>query len=502
MSIKFPSSTKNWITLIGATIVAISLSMIVFLFSLTLLLGEHGTYLGLVTYILLPSVMIIGLIMIPLGMILKIRREKAGKEARDFGWPRVDLNDIHHRHAFFVFTIGTAIFLFLSAIGSYEAFHYTESTEFCGTLCHNVMIPEYTAYQNSPHAKVACVACHVGPGAGWYVRSKMSGLYQVYAVLANVYPKPIPTPIHNLRPAREVCEQCHWPQKFYAHKLRLETHYIPDEQNTRWDIRLIMKIGAEHSAHGLKEGIHWHINPDISVEYVALDKKREEIPWVRLTNKKTGEVQIFQDEENPIEPAQLDTLEIRTMDCIDCHNRPSHLYRPPAFFLNHAITAGAIPQELPEIKSVALELCGKEYETTEEAMQKIDEGIHAFYAENYPEIAEEKPEQIAQAIKGIQDEFKKNIFPEMKVRWDAYPNHIGHLEFNGCFRCHTDRHVSETGKTISKDCNQCHIINTQGTPDDMEVAMVGQSLEFKHPVDIDGAWREGLCTDCHTGLNP
>jgi hypothetical protein len=364
------------------------------------------------------------------------------------------------------------------------------------------MHPEYIAYQNSPHARVTCVQCHVGPGAGWYVRSKLSGLYQVYATLTDIYPRPIETPIHNLRPARETCEQCHWPQKFYARKLRLETHYLPDEQNTRWDIRLIMKIGAEHPALGLKEGIHWHINPTIRVEYAARDDKREDIAWVRYTNLTTGEVKIYQDEDNPLEPGQLDTLEIRTMDCIDCHNRPSHLYRSPTTFLNAALTAGEIPVQLPEIKSIALELCAEEYTTMDSALQAIAQGIRDFYRENYPEIAQNQPELIDRAVQGVQNAFSRNIFPDMRVRWDKYPNHIGHMEYKGCFRCHNNTHATETGETIRKDCNLCHAIGAQGTPEEMEVALLGQELEFKHPEDIDGAWKEMLCSDCHTGLNP
>ncbi len=502
MKIKLPPSSQNWISLIGATIAVISFFMIVFLFSVTIVLEQRATYLGLVIYILLPAVMVVGLILIPIGMYLKVRREQRTGEKLESKLPRIDLNDLRHRNAFFIFSIGTTIFLFLSAIGSYEAFHYTESTEFCGTLCHSVMNPEYTAYQNSPHARVGCVDCHVGPGADWYVRSKMSGLYQVYATVADIYPKPIPTPIKNLRPAREVCEQCHWPEKFYAHKLRLETHYLADEKNTQWNIQLVMKIGSEHPALGLKEGIHWHINPDVKVEYVATDETREEIAWVRYTNQETGEVKIYQDEYNTLSEAQLDTMEIRTMDCIDCHNRPSHLYRPPSKFVDEAMTAGNIPVELPEINSVALSICAEEYPSMDSAMTYIEKEVTSYYDDNYPELVKEKPQLVAKAINGIQNVFSKNIFPNMKVRWSAYPNHIGHMEFNGCFRCHNQTHATETGQTIRMECNLCHTIKAQGTPGNMEYAELNASLEFKHPVDIYGAWRESLCADCHTGMNP
>jgi hypothetical protein len=128
-----------------------------------------------------------GLFLIPLGMWLTIRRERRGEERLEPGWPRIDLNIPHQCNAALIFVIGTTVLLFLSAIGSYEAFHYTESTQFCGQLCHVVMEPEFAAHGDSPHARVVCVECHVGPGADWYVRSKLSGLYQVYAVLTDNY---------------------------------------------------------------------------------------------------------------------------------------------------------------------------------------------------------------------------------------------------------------------------------------------------------------------------
>jgi len=502
MKLKLPYSSQNWFSLIGATIAIISLFMIIFLFVIATVFEQQHSYLGLIVYILLPAIMITGLLLIPVGMIITIRRRKKGAKSEIVDWPKIDLNDLRHRNGFFIFAIGTTIFLFLSAVGSYEAFHFTESTEFCGTICHRVMDPEYIAYQHSPHARVRCVDCHVGSGADWYVRSKMSGLYQVYAVLANVYPKPIPTPINNLRPARETCERCHWPQKFYAQKLRLERHYLNDENSTQWDIRLKMKIGADHSALGLTEGIHWHINPDVLVEYIASDKRNEELPWVRYTNLKTSESIVYQDEDNPVEDSLIVAKNIRTMDCIDCHNRPSHSYRPPAFFVNDAITGGEIPHELPGIKSLAMEICAEEFTSSDSANNYIRTTIMEYYQSDYPELFEEQKPLVEKAIEGLQSAYSENIFPDMNVRWSAYPNHIGHLEFNGCFRCHNDTHISESGKTIDKDCDLCHTIEAQGESENMQFAEFGESLEIVHPADMGDDWKDALCTDCHTGLNP
>ena len=498
MQLKLPTSVYNWTSITGAVIAVISLFMIVFLFAISYFLDRGGSYLGLVIYIVLPAFLIVGLILIPIGMLKNYKKEKESEKKL----PYIDLNQISHRNAFLIFISGTIIFLFISAVGSYEAFHYTESTEFCGTLCHTVMEPEFTAYQHSAHARVSCVECHVGTGADWYVRSKLSGLYQVYAVLADNYPRPIETPIKNLRPAQETCEECHWPQQFYEHKLRFQKHFLSNESNTEWDISLMMKIGSAYSAKGLEEGIHWHINSDVQIEFVSLDDNEQEIPWVKYTNKKTGEVKTFVNEYSDFSEDMLDTMKIRTMDCIDCHNRPSHIYNPPAFFVNNALVSGDIPQSLPEIKLLSMEICSEIFPTKDSAETYIEESILEFYTDNYPEIVDTNYSLVERAIAGLKKEFNKNIFPEMKVRWDAYPNNIGHLEFNGCFRCHTDEHVAATGEIISKDCNLCHYIKAQGPADNLTVAPFNGSLEFKHPEDIDEMWKEGVCTDCHTGLNP
>lgn len=502
MKIRLPHSTRNWLSIAGATIALISFFMIVFLFAVSAFLDHGGSYLGLIIYIVLPAFLIAGLILIPIGMFLKKRRMKKSGEEEELKYPKIDLNDTRQRNAFKIFAIGTMFLLFFSAIGSYEAYHYTESVAFCGTVCHSVMHPEYTAYQNSPHSRVACVSCHVGSGANWYVKSKLSGVYQVYSVLTEAYSKPIPTPIENLRPARETCEECHWPEKFYDRKLVNQRHFLADENNSEWNLSMIMKISGKHSAEGLSEGIHWHINKDVVIEYAARDEKLLDIPWVKYTDKAAGKSYIYENEDEPLEEGTLDSLEIHTMDCMDCHNRPSHNYRPPAFFVNNGIAAGDIPKELPEIKAVALELCAEEFSTMDSALQNIENGIKNFYNDNYPDIAEEREELITQAIDGLQKRYRRNIFPEMKVRWESYPNHIGHVEFDGCFRCHTDLHSSEEGKVIEKDCNLCHTITAQGSPDSLETASVDSSLTFRHPTDIGGAWEFMLCTDCHTGLNP
>jgi len=501
MKRRLPVAAYNWTTVIGATLALISLFMIVFLFVASVFIQRGSSYIGLITHIVLPAFLVAGLILIPVGMLLKARRDRR-TPAAELVWPVVDMNKDTHRNAFMIFSVGTTVFLLLSAIGSYEAFTFTESVEFCGTICHSVMRPEFVAYKNSPHANVRCVECHVGEGADWYMRSKLSGLYQVYSVTFHKYPTPIPTPVMDLRPARETCERCHWPSKFYGQKLTVKKYFLADEQNTPWEIHMAVKIGPSHRAAGLQEGIHWHINPDVAIDYKATDRQRQVIGWVRHTNRKTGEVTVFEDVASPIAKEQFDSLETRTMDCMDCHNRPSHNYMPPQYFLDHAMAAGLIPSSLPFMKKLATDMVAVEYGTTDSAIAGIRKGVDDFYRTGYPSVYEKNRALIAEAGVRISEEYGKNIFPEMKVKWSAYPSNLGHMEFNGCFRCHDGNHATKEGKVISRDCNLCHTVYAQGNPSSLVMNPLDKSMEFTHPVEIGDAWKETVCTTCHTGLNP
>jgi nitrate/TMAO reductase-like tetraheme cytochrome c subunit len=500
---KLPRTYYNPTSLAGTILAAVSALIIVFfMITMTFFEGDAtGAYVGIFSYIILPVFLIIGLILIPVGMARRSKRIKREGEDSVVSKIVLDLSNQSHWNAVGLFILVSILFLLLTGIGSYKAFHYTESNKFCGTLCHSVMEPEYTAYQESAHSRVTCVECHVGEGAKWYVRSKLSGLYQVYSVTFNKYPTPIETPIHNLRPARETCEECHWPEKFYSQNLVTEKNYLADSANTEWDIQLKMKIGSEHSALGLMEGIHWHINSDVKIEYIASSDKREYIPWVRFVNRATGDTTLYQDINEPLDQEAIDTLEMREMDCLDCHNRPSHQFQPPQKFTDDLIAAGVIPVELPEVKSLAMQVFNyNTFTDRDSGAVLISESVRDFYNTGYPEIADAHPELIDRAIEGFLTGYDKNYFPKMKANWDAYPNHIGHSEFNGCFRCHNGNHESEDGSVISRDCNLCHTIVGQGTPDNFETSSVDVPLDFRHPVDIDEAWKEMACSDCHRYL--
>ena len=498
---KLPSSIKNWVSIVGAVLAIFNLASILSLMILSTFFSFGGTYIGLFIYIVLPAFMIIGLILIPIGMRLNrasARRAEAAGEVTN--WPIINFNNEATRNASIIFIFGTVFLLIISSIGSYEAFHYTESVEFCGKLCHQVMEPEFVTYHGSSHERVACVECHVGSGASWYVKSKMSGLYQVYSVLANKFPTPIPTPIANLRPAQETCEQCHWPEKFYDRKMKNLQSFLADDMNTEHVIDLQMKTSSKMTSSGIEKGIHQHISPDVKIEYKTTSDNRQVIPWVKYTNIKTGVSEIFTDSENLLSQAKLDSLETRIMDCLDCHNRPSHNYNVPQNFIDKSISAGKISKTLPGIKQISMTALYKTYSTKDSAFLAIKNEVIEFYKSTYPELLTSRKADIDNSIAEIQNGYANNIFPFMKADWTKYPNNIGHMEYDGCFRCHNDRHATDTGKLISKDCNLCHVINAQGNPENMEYSNSNEPLEFKHPVDIDDAWRTEACSSCHFQL--
>ena len=275
---------------------------------------------------------------------------------------------------------------------------------------------------------------------------------------------------------------------------------MADDKNTEHDIQLQMKTSSLMTAEGLEKGIHQHISADVKIEYKTTANNRQVIPWVRYTNKKTGVSEIFTDSENPVSKQKLDSLEIRVMDCLDCHNRPSHKYNFPQNFIDKSISAGLISKELPGIKQLSMTVLYKEYGTKDSAYMAIKDKVTNYYKTKYPDVFAGRKGEVDRAIAEIQNGYGNNIFPYMKADWRKYPNNIGHLENDGCFRCHNDRHKSETGKVISKDCNLCHFIQAQGNPGNMEYSSSNKPLEFKHPTDIDNAWKTDLCSSCHSQL--
>lgn len=491
----FPSSFYNFITLVGAAVAGVSLAITFFLLLLEATSETASPYMGIIAFVIAPFFLIIGLILIAWGIAREHRRERLGKP-QDLRLPRIDLNNPRHRTAITTFVVGTLFFLGVAIFTSFKAYEHTESDQFCGETCHSVMEPEYTAYQFSPHARVGCVQCHIGSGANYFVKSKLSGSYQVYAVLTNSYPRPIPTPIENLRPAQQTCEQCHWPKHFYSEKQHVNTYFISDSQNTKWTLNLLMKIGGGNIEAGPTSGIHWHMNIENEVTYAAMDTQRQVIPWVKV-RRPDGSETIYRDSELSLPDDSIARgAQYRRMDCIDCHNRPTHIFHPPARSVNHVMAQGWIDPALPGVKSTAVNALEQPYSTKQEASDGISAAIRTFYGKDYPQVASTKKAAIDRAVAEVQKIYSRNYFPEMQVTWKKFPDNLGHMYYKGCFRCHDGKHVSDEGKVLSRDCNACHTILAQHfETDSLRISLGG--IDYKHPVDIGDAWKEMNCSDCH-----
>ncbi|HKI70686.1 MAG TPA: NapC/NirT family cytochrome c [Verrucomicrobiae bacterium] len=477
-----PSVWRNWLSLAGLLIAAGSLFSFFLLFLLDSLAHFANPYIGVLTYLVAPVFLMMGLALAVFGVLWhrrQIARGGAGPTPI-----KIDLSRPRDRRIMGIFVLCAVLFLLVSAMGSYQTYEYTESVQFCGEACHTVMKPEFVTYEHSPHARVACAECHIGPGATWFVRSKLSGTYQVYATLADKYPRPIPTPVKNLRPAQETCEQCHWPKKFVGNLDQTYSYYLGDETNTPYSIRLLMKVGGADPTHGPVGGIHWHMSVASTVQYIATDKLRQQIPWVRLISSQG----VVTEYRVPGFTNDISGYTIRTMDCMDCHNRPAHDFENPSEAVNLAMRLNQIDASLPWIKTNAISVLVQSYTNETEALQNIATKL----ADNYPNAP-----TIQRTIGAVQQIYKDNFFPEMKADWRSYPNNLGHMNWPGCFRCHDGQHKTADGREIkANDCNACHTILAQGSGAQMqELTPAGQ--KFNHPGgELDPSF---LCSDCHDG---
>ena len=444
------SITHNAISLIGTALAVASLVLIMSLFAMQQFGFEGGPYLGILTYLILPMIFAVGLILIPVGAV--IYRRKMSKMPGGEGTPLLpvfDLNVPRTRRWLLIFLGATMVNIIILASATYKGVEVMESVEFCGLACHSVMEPEHTAHARSPHSRVACADCHIGPGADWFVKSKLDGAWQLVSVALDLYPRPVPTPLHDLRPARDTCEQCHWPTKFVGDKLRVIKHYEDDEANTELTNALLLRVGGANGTES--SGIHWHVDPDVMVRYRS-DETREEIYEVEFTDK-DGSVTNYADRRAPEEGGVW-----RTMDCVDCHNRPSHIYKPAASEIDRVISEGRVDRSLPFVKREALRIVDAEYASHEEARAVISDELLKFYSENYPEVAAENADAITAAATALGDIYSVNVFPNMNVWWDTYPNHIGHEQSPGCERCHARKMRTAEREEISSDCDNCHVL--------------------------------------------
>ena len=443
--------SSNPLSLAGVVIA--TTATVIWVFLLPHLFGrETNAYFGIPEFLILPVFLAIGLILVPVGIILRREsRRRQGLPVTDI--PKLSLESPQLRRLLGFVAVASIVNVVIFSQWGYSAVNYMDTEQFCGLTCH-VMQPEYTGFLNSPHSHVACAECHIGPGASFFVKSKLAGVGQVFAVALNTYPRPIPTPVANLRPARETCEQCHSPARFSGDIFTVHTAYGTDEQNQPSSTVLLMKVGGR-TWRG-SAGIHGvHMAANSKIEYTSTDGHRQTVPQVTYTAP-DGSVTVYNSTSAKATAADLARGEKRTMDCVDCHNRPTHVFLLPERAVDVAIGQGQISPGLPFIKKEAIAVLRQEYPDRETATRAIATSIDQFYSTKYPEIFKNNAAAIKTATGAIQTIYLNNVFPDMKVTWGTYPNNLGHTDNPGCFRCHDGDHTSAKGQTIPNDCSTCH----------------------------------------------
>jgi hypothetical protein len=405
----------------------------------------------------------------PVGAWLERRKERKAAELGEPApaMPVVDLNAPRTRRIVLLVGAATVANVVILAMASYKAVQVMDRPAFCGS-CHSVMDPEFTAYRRSPHARVACVECHIGSGASWFVKSKLSGTRQLLAVALDQYPRPIPVPVHNLRPARDTCEECHWPSKVIGDRLKIITRHDDDEQSTDKKTALLLRVGGGDAKRA--RGIHWHVAPGVEVRYLA-DAKRTKISTVEL-RLSDGTSRTYRTTDGPSGAGPDPSW--RVMDCIDCHNRPTHVYRSPEDEIDQAIEEGRIDRTLPFARRETL------------AALKAARGTHAEGEASIRKVLLESYEKLdgpgfpgrRAAVEASAAEVARlyayDVWPSMKITWGTYPTFLGHDASPGCWRCHDDSHADASGRTIPQDCDLCHSILAQDEKDPKVLKDLGE----------------------------
>jgi hypothetical protein len=491
---------RNMVSYFGGLTVTVSILLILLFLLLNFSLKAPSPYIGIFTYMIFPAFLTLGLLVFFYGMIRESRRRRRLGAEEALPYPLLNLNDPHQRKRFsFVLGGGCLLAILLSFVG-YNAYLFTDSNTFCGRACHTVMKPEYTTYLNGPHARVPCVDCHVGAGVSWYVKAKISGVPQVFATIFHTYPTPLPTPLKSMRPATETCNECHWPQKFYGAQLLQIPYFRYDEKNTPEQLSLLVKTGGGVPEMGENAGIHWHMITRSKIYFKAMDPQLQQIPWIKVVLPDGSEM-VYEDKEINVAKNELEKLPVHLMDCMHCHNRPSHMFLTPGRAVDEAMGGGNISPRLPWIKKLAVEALLKNYKDRQSAHEGIRQAIEGYYSKHFNEVLRNQKTEVNQAIDAITAIFDRSVFFTMKVNWATYPHDIGHRNWPGCFRCHDGHHVSQSSKVLTRSCTVCHTIPQRGPLMPLG-AFAPSSIGPWHTWPLKGKHAQILCNLCHRAGDP
>jgi nitrate/TMAO reductase-like tetraheme cytochrome c subunit len=408
----------------------------------------ENPYAGLVVFVAIPAVFVIGLLLIPIGMRLE-RRKLARDPSAVADWPVIDLRVPRVRKTTVLITALTAINALIILLAGYGSLHWMESPTFCGQVCHTPMQPQFTAWQTGPHGRIACVKCHIGEGPQAFVHAKLSGVRQLMHVATGSYPRPIPPGAEMLPGAQaQTCVGCHQPENIRGDQIRVVREYADDEANT--ETMTVLQMHLDRSSPSGR-AIHWHADPNIRIEYVATAEINPTIPYVKVTDAR-GQVKEYVTADATEQMIRSGIR--RTMTCIDCHNTVGHPISPtPEQAVDRAIAAGLLNRQLPNVRSEGVKLVKAAYPSQDEGASAIEQGLRSFYQSRGGSVDQQAVVQTALALQNL---YRRNVFPTMKVTWGSYPTNRGHMTSTGCFRCHDDSHNARDKSTISADCEYCH----------------------------------------------
>jgi NapC/NirT cytochrome c family, N-terminal region len=496
-----PHPIYNWLSFVGIVITASSLTAVVFFALIGALKSGASGYGGLT---LLPPLagVLIGLCLVLAGWLRERWRQKHGRHSSFLEKRLLDpLGFVRGAGPVLVGAglVGATLVLLTAGAGSLAVVEYSESNEFCGQTCHAVMSPEATVYESSPHARIACVDCHIGEGGESFLRAKIGGMRQLWAVATGDISRPIHTPIRNRLPSSQMCESCHERDRFIGYKAITRRYHLSGEEGKPESLLMMVKVGGGNANGPIRgAGIHYHMLTGHRVEYIARDAKRQEIAWVKVTDP-DGSAREYANPDKPVTAEERASLEVRAMECVDCHSRPAHRFASPVQSVEAALASQALSAKLPRIKEAAVRALDGSYETTPAAMAGIAESLLGFYEEESPEVLETGRDEIEKSSEALREIYRRTIFPEMKANWSAHPDNIGHRDSPGCFRCHNDELVDADGEAIFTDCTRCHAILAQGSEAIETGAAIEDGRDFVHPEDSEIFEEFTLCNDCHTG---
>ena len=410
---------------------------------------------------------------------------------------RLNLNEPADRRKFYRYFFGGAVLLNVAVFMTYAGYRYSETSSFCGTLCHT-MTPKYVAYQSSPHAHIECVECHVGSGAQYFVKYKIAGTRQLVDLLLNNYPVPIPTPVESLRPARAVCEHCHWPEKFFGTKLVQLPYFHPD----RTEHRRTDHPGGED---------RWPDLPQHPLQpYLRGQEDRLRRGGPSGAGHPLGQRHPARRQHRGVPEPRLQGADqgvYRRGPDLRLHRlpQPSDPHLPlPGPGREHLAGGKSYSRDLPWIKKVAVEALSKPYPDGKQAHTGIRSTISGFYGRQYPELAKSRKDDIENTLTKVIGLYEKNVFPTMKVNWKTHVDNRGHKEWPGCFRCHDGRHATRNGKVLSQDCALCHTLPVRGPLQPLGIMSAGApgAAASWHPLDLSGKHGRIFCNRCHQGGDP